>query len=148
MAVENLSRLNESYLKDLNLPNKEFEQVKYCIISYSKPDGFVGFLRYVAFRVWNAVKSLFGCSTWQQSVRIVKNTLINKVRSLVDKADISEDKKAKILIDLFRLTRTISKEFLQHCLSVNGLTGDFVPADRFNIVESLEETVQEICSGD
>ncbi|NGX60059.1 MAG: hypothetical protein KR126chlam3_01221 [Chlamydiae bacterium] len=146
MAVERLSIFSESYLKDLNLSNREFEQVKYSIIKYSAPNSFMNFLKYVAFRVWNAVKSLFGYSAWQQSVWIVKNTLFNKIRPLVNEATIGEDIRAQILMRSLRVSREISDMFLQYCLSVNEKKVDIVPEDRFNIVKRFEETIQELCT--
>lgn len=42
-----------------------------CITTYARPTNKIDYLSWLAHRVFNAIKSIFGCSDWQSSVKIL-----------------------------------------------------------------------------
>lgn len=47
---------------------KDKRVIEQCILNYSQPDHCSGWFGYLLFRIWNAIKSIFGCSDWQKTV--------------------------------------------------------------------------------
>lgn len=58
-------------LKQLDITEKECNQVARCICRYSTPKTFSGTLSYVAYRVLNSIKAVFGCSDWQVAGKLL-----------------------------------------------------------------------------
>lgn len=69
IAIEALQRFDSDSNKVLT---KSLGDVERCVIGYSSRDGFFGKLSGLIYRVWNAVKAVFGQSDWQKARRGLK----------------------------------------------------------------------------
>ena len=66
-----LAPLAEERLNALHLETPEKNQVINCISRYSTPKNFSEGISYVAYRIWNAIKSIFGASDWQETKKML-----------------------------------------------------------------------------
>jgi len=67
------------------------KQVGRCVSRYTSPKTFCERLSYIVFRVWNAVKAIFGKSDWQLARRSIKTSNFSKDRIANSKKKISSE---------------------------------------------------------
>lgn len=63
----------ERVIQGLHLNEGEQLVVRSAVLRYIKPEGFGERLKWVVFRAWQAVKSIFGQSEWQKAEKVIKN---------------------------------------------------------------------------
>ena len=70
--------------KAVGLEPKTFGRVFKCIEGYSDREkgGFAGAFQSFMYRVWNAIKSIFGQSDWQLAKKAIWNNLVAKVKKM------------------------------------------------------------------
>jgi hypothetical protein len=71
MTYPDLSVHASNILDKLSLPPTEKEQIKTCIQRYTMPENWCDYLSWIAFRIKNAVASIFGMSEWQNAVGVI-----------------------------------------------------------------------------
>lgn len=121
MSMINLSPATEQLVKKLDLPNHKEEQLRFCVISYTKPNGFCNYLQYLAFRTWNTFKSVFGCSTWQQSIMIIQETAFERAKAKFVKYELNEKEKSKMEHHIYQNSKKSSEFYLEHCLLLHHI---------------------------
>lgn len=73
-----LSGLAQEGISSLGLDQKGQAQVEKTVAGYSSPNTLGEKVSYAAYRVFNAVKSLFGQSDWQVSKKILEKNSIKR----------------------------------------------------------------------
>ncbi len=116
------------------------EQVRECIIHYSGPsdDSCSAKMRYLFFRISNAIKALFSCSEWQRTVR----SLFRSKPSLDSNGDVIYHAYFGMASDALRVVLDYHKEKANDVPSkVYKLFGDLGsgPTDKEGIYFSAEE---------
>lgn len=64
-------------INELNLDSQAENKVKKCVAGYSIPDSFLRKICWVAYRIFNAIKSIFGQSDWQKARKALVNASIS-----------------------------------------------------------------------
>lgn len=81
MSTPQVFNYTSTLINRLNIEENDKNKVKKCVSGYSMPDSFLGKISWVAYRIFNAFKSIFGQSDWQ----IAKKIIINKLKLLTEK---------------------------------------------------------------
>jgi hypothetical protein len=82
MAKEAIERFDD---KSNTVITKSLGDVEKCVVGYSSREGFFGKLGGVVYRMWNAVKAIFGQSDWQKSRRALKTLQVKLLELPVSK---------------------------------------------------------------
>lgn len=83
----------ELLISELKLPEAEGRWVETVIENYGTPNSTscLSSTGWVLYRIWNAIKGLFGCSDWQIAQNLIAKALPNTV------TQISQDVKGAVL---------------------------------------------------
>ena len=65
MAIYPLSDSAEFFVRSMCLTEEDQTVIRDCIISYETPASFCDALRWIIYRITNAIKAIFGVSDWQ-----------------------------------------------------------------------------------
>lgn len=95
------------------------DAVRNCVCKYSKPHTLVGMPKWIVYRIWNAIKSIFGQSDWQKTQQLVYE------RILAFTASIPTDfqfEKARTLFEetMQKISFKIAGNLLSVCLLANN----------------------------
>ncbi|MGB7978489.1 MAG: hypothetical protein WCF19_04930 [Chlamydiales bacterium] len=99
------------------------KQVKECVQVYARPNSLLGYIPWLVQRVWQAVKGIFGYSTWQTTRQLISSTILELMDKKL-KADFGDEIAGLLppLVDLALQTLVTienwkaepSKELLKH----------------------------------
>jgi hypothetical protein len=76
----------------LLLPPEQRETITTCVANYATRDGCLGKISWIAYRIWNAIKSIFGKSDWQVATAALERTLFEKFSGQDRKLDSNSGK--------------------------------------------------------
>ncbi|MEI8328529.1 MAG: hypothetical protein WCG14_00790, partial [Chlamydiia bacterium] len=75
-----LNQTSMEWINRAHLLEPDKERVKQCIAQYARlEESDTGCGSYIIYRVWNAVKAVFGYSDWQIASRLISNRLISLI---------------------------------------------------------------------
>lgn len=106
----------EYSIQRLRIKDAEKAQITQCILGYTPPQSHYEKLRYLAFRVYQAVASLFGASAWDRSLNLLTHTLISRSVSLVTEAHLQPEKEHSFRAQMQRTAHALSKLLLEDLL--------------------------------
>jgi hypothetical protein len=121
-------------------PDQE-ERIATYMIKYGKPRGpCFKKIAWLAYRIWNAIKALFGISDWQRAMTLVKNKVYEAAKDvhvLGDQGSYREFVESK--------ATQFASDLLERTLGLHEATEDedgFVPDTSEN--EKLQDVIAQI----
>ena len=135
MSINRLSSGAEDCITVMYLPDEQEDAVRKCITNYTLPDSFSEMLSWAVYRIWNAVKSLFGASDWQCAKKLIKTRALEMChdRGIVqlhpqNKVEEKIECKVKDLLD------TVSESLLSTCFLLHERNEESGP----ELIEKLQ----------
>lgn len=113
------AKLNfETHIQAMKLTNQEDQTfIRECLLKYARPTTFYETVLWLAYRLVNAVKSIFGWSDWQIAEKKLENQLLLKIdRIHQEKPQNNIEKNIKEDIILHGV-KSLASQFLTFCLS-------------------------------
>lgn len=85
-------------LHTLHLPPQDTFFIRHALLNYENPTDLAGYITWVAYRIYNAVKSIFEKSDWQVCVKTIKEHYMSSFQH------------ARLSLDVWRVTEDRAEE--------------------------------------